>query len=150
MALAALNLDWSSNRMNGFREQARATWPQGQSSHAPSARFMGPEASSSRAPCGASIYVVCAAVHSAASRIGEPNCARVGRGIVAGESSTGHGLQCFGVGVERRHVLKRYTSAPRCAEGSSGKPRLPRGRAGGCTQENRGCVPAEVPERAAK
>jgi hypothetical protein len=26
MALAALNLDWSSNRM------ARATWPQGQSS----------------------------------------------------------------------------------------------------------------------
>ena len=30
MALAALNLDWCSNRMDGFREQARATWPQGQ------------------------------------------------------------------------------------------------------------------------
>jgi len=37
---------------------------------------MGPEASPSKAPCGASIYVVCAAVHSAASRIGEPNCSR--------------------------------------------------------------------------
>ena len=33
------------------------------------------------------------------------------RGIVAGPESTGHGLQCFGVGVERRDILRRYTSA---------------------------------------
>ena len=31
--------------------------------------------------------------------------------IVAGPESTGHGLQCFGVGVERRDILGRYTSA---------------------------------------
>jgi len=33
------------------------------------------------------------------------------RGIVAGPESTGHGLQCFGVAVERRDILRRYTSA---------------------------------------
>ena len=54
------------------------------------------------------------------------------RGIVAGPESTGHGLQCFGVGVERRDILRRNTRR-RCAEGSSGKPRLPRGCASGCT-----------------
>jgi hypothetical protein len=31
--------------------------------------------------------------------------------MVAGPESTGHGLQCFGVGVERRDILRRYTSA---------------------------------------
>jgi hypothetical protein len=33
------------------------------------------------------------------------------RGIVAGLESTGHGHQCFGVAVERRDILRRYTSA---------------------------------------
>ena len=33
------------------------------------------------------------------------------RGIVARPESTGHGLQCFRVGVERRDILRRYTSA---------------------------------------
>jgi len=33
------------------------------------------------------------------------------RGIVAGPKSTGHGLQRFGVGVERCDILRRYTSA---------------------------------------
>jgi hypothetical protein len=42
--------------------------------------------------------------------------------MVAGPESTGHGLQCFGMDVERRDVLKRYTSAPRCPEGHQGKP----------------------------
>ena len=32
------------------------------------------------------------------------------RGIVAGPESTGHGLQRFGVGVERRDILRRNTS----------------------------------------
>ena len=69
------------------------------------------------------------------------------RGIVAGPESTGHGLHCFGVGVERRDILGRYTSAARL--GLIGKPRLPRGCASGCTWKNLSYVPAEVPERVA-
>ena len=34
-----------------------------------------------------------------------------GTGHRNGPESTGYGLQCFGVGVERRDILRRYTSA---------------------------------------
>src|ERR1700722_3477282 len=35
------------------------------------------------------------------------------KGIVAGQSSTGHGAPALRVGVERRDILRRYTSAAR-------------------------------------
>ena len=58
------------------------------------------------------------------------------------------GSSAFGMSVERRDVLKRYTSAA-YAEGSSGKPRLPRLLRQRVHWKNLSYVPAEVPERAA-